>query len=230
MKILSLSILTALFGGGAALVSPKPAAIPAGPLGVSREAVDLIVEYETGGRAYYEKRLKSPTWPGGASGVTVGLGYDVGYNTRARVLEDWKALPKGSREALASAAGVKGIAAKPRAAALRWIVVPWADAEAVFVNNTMPRFGKMTDGAFPGITRTHGHVQGAMLSIVFNRGASLSGSSRREMLAIRGHLQAGRVKRVPGEIRSMKRLWVGKGLDGLLRRREAEARLIERSF
>lgn len=201
--------------------------IPAGPLRISEESKALIVEFETGGKSYYNARLQRPSWPGGASGVTVGIGYDVGYNTRSAVLSDWKALSEGSRNALASAAGIKGVAAKPRASALKWIIVPWTDAENLFISNTMPRFGNLTAGAFPGITSTHGHVQGAMLSIVFNRGSSLTGDSRREMRAIRDHISAGRISRIPGEIRGMKRLWVGKGLPGLLRRRDAEANLIQ---
>ena len=206
------------------------ALIPAGPLTISPESRDLIVEFETGGKAYYNARLQHPTWPGAASGVTVGIGYDIGYNSRSAVLSDWAALPEGSRNALASAAGVKGVAAKPRASALRWIIIPWADAETLFVKNTMPRFGTMTAQAFPGILKTHPHVQGAMLSIVFNRGASMSGSSRSEMRDIRSDISAGNIRPVPGEIRSMKRLWVGKGLPGLLRRRDAEAALIQRSL
>lgn len=223
MKALLLIAAAGLFGFGAATV-------PAGPLGVSREAVDLIIEFETGGKAYYQKRLKSPTWPGGASGVTVGLGYDLGYNTRSQILSDWSSIPKGPREALASAAGYKGMAAKHRTPALKWIVIPWQEAEKVFVGSTMPRFGRMTGNAFPGILKTHPHVQGSLLSVVFNRGASMTGASRTEMRNIRDHIRAGRTARVPGEIRRMKRLWVGKGLDGLLRRREAEARLIEKSL
>lgn len=204
--------------------------IPAGPLQISPESRDLIVEFETGGKSYYQSRLQRPSWPGGASGVTVGCGYDIGYNTRTAVLADWKALPESHRLALASAAGVKGVAAKPRAAALKWISVSWDSAQNVFVSNTMPRFGKMTAQAFPNITSTHNHVQGAMLSIVFNRGASMVGSSRLEMRNIRSHIAAGNVRPVPAEVRKMKRLWVGKGLPGLLRRRDAEAALIERSF
>lgn len=204
--------------------------IPAGPLSISPEASNLIVEFETGGKAYYQSRLQRPSWPGGASGVTVGIGYDVGYNSRAAVIVDWKALPEGSRNALASAAGVKGVAAKSRASALKWIIVPWSEAESLFVSNTMPRFGSMTATAFPGVVGKHGHVQGAMLSIVFNRGASMSGSTRSEMRNIRGHVAAGRVRSIPGEVRAMKRLWVGKGLPGLLRRRDAEAKLIESSL
>ena len=204
--------------------------IPAGPLAISPEGKALIVEFETGGQAYYRKALAKPSWPGGASGVTVGIGYDCGYNSRQGILDDWQALPESQRNALASAAGVKGIAAKSRASALRWIVVSWETAETVFVGNTMPRFGRMTDTAFPCLTKTHGHVQGAMLSIVFNRGASMSGDGRREMRQIRTLIAAGNVRGIPPQVRSMKRLWYGKGLDGLIRRREAEAKLIERSL
>lgn len=214
----------------ASLCLSAPAQERAGPLTISSESKTLIVEFETGGQAYYTRSLSRPSWPGGASGVTIGIGYDVGYNTPAQIRNDWSALPSSQLNALVSCAGVKGTAARPRAAALRWFSVPWGPAEKVFVRNTMPRFGSMTAIAFPGITRTHPHVQGAMLSIVFNRGSSMSGSSRTEMRNIRGHIARDDVRPCPAEIRSMKRLWIGKGLDGLLRRREAEARLIERAL
>jgi GH24 family phage-related lysozyme (muramidase) len=35
------------------------------------------------------------------------------------------------------------------------------------------------------------------------------------------------LQEVADQLRRMKRLWVGKGLDGLLRRREAEALMVE---
>lgn len=206
------------------------ALIPAGPLQISPEARDLIVEFETGGQTYYNARLQRPSWPGGASGVTIGVGYDVGYNSRAGVLSDWRTLPEGTRNALASAAGIKGVAAKSRAAALKWIIIPWADAEKLFVANTMPRFGTMTAQAFPGILNTHPHVQGVMLSTVFNRGASKSGARRREMAQSATAISQGEIRKLPALQRSMKRLWVGKGLPGLLRRYDAHARLIEKSF
>jgi GH24 family phage-related lysozyme (muramidase) len=37
-------------------------------------------------------------------------------------------------------------------------------------------------------------------------------------------------KSIAREIRSMKRLWLNKGLDGLLERREAEAKQIEKEI
>jgi hypothetical protein len=49
----------------------------------------------------------------------------------------------------------------------------------------------------------------------------------REMRAIRQHMAERRFERIPDEFRSMKRLWRGKGLDGLLARRDREASLFE---
>jgi hypothetical protein len=54
---------------------------------ISPAAFALIVKFESGDRPYYEKFLKRPSWPGGASGVTIGFGYDLGYEKTFR--EDW---------------------------------------------------------------------------------------------------------------------------------------------
>jgi hypothetical protein len=47
------------------------------------------------------------------------------------------------------------------------------------------------------------------------------------MLSCKKAIEADEVIRVPQYIRDMKRLWVGKGLNGLLLRREEEACLVE---
>lgn len=201
--------------------------IKAGPLTISQTLYDFIVESETGGKAYYMKRLIHPTWPGGASGVTIGLGYDLGYNSQAQIEKDWGMLPRTQLDALKGCAGLTGQRAKVKTQSVKWISIPWDQAERVFRNNTLPRFGTMTEGAFKKTSSQHPNTQGALLSIVFNRGASLVGASRREMKQISIYIPANKIQPVPGEIRSMKRLWWGKGLDGLITRREREARFIE---
>jgi hypothetical protein len=50
---------------------------------VSQKAIDLIVFYEVNDEPTYTRRYTAPTWPGGASGVTIGIGYDIGYVTKA---------------------------------------------------------------------------------------------------------------------------------------------------
>jgi hypothetical protein len=49
----------------------------------SQAAIDLIVMEEVSSQAAYTKLYQGPTWPGGASGVTIGIGYDGGYSTPA---------------------------------------------------------------------------------------------------------------------------------------------------
>ena len=67
---------------------------------------------------------------------------------------------------------------------------------------------------------------------MYNRGAAFSslGDRYAEMRAIKVHMVNNNPENIPAEFRSMKRLWVGKGLDGLLARRDREAKLFERGL
>jgi GH24 family phage-related lysozyme (muramidase) len=204
----------------------------AGPLTLSPESIRLIIDFETGSRAYYEKKLQRPTWPGGASGVTIGFGYDIGYQTPTQVHADWDGLlPPHSVEALSRVSGVRGTKAISLIKGLAHIIVPWDKAQSVFERRTLPRFGKQAADAFPHLADCHPHVQGALLSLVFNRGPALTGKNRQDMMDIHRILadgvQSGDYALIATQLREMKSIWQGQGLDGLLRRREAEAQLIE---
>lgn len=196
------------------------------PLTISSEAKGLIVYYESGGETYYKKNLTKITWPGGASGATGGIGYDFGYNTKDQIAKDWSFLGPKTLALLQSTAGQKGAAGKEAAKRVKpFILISWADANRVFERNTLPRFSKLTGQTFPGIEKAHPHVQGAVLSVVFNRGASLTGSSRKEMADIKVHVAKRQFSKISDDILAMRRLWIGKGLDGLIKRRIAEAEL-----
>ena len=196
-------------------------------LTLSKSGVDFIQRHETGGQAYYNKRYTGVIWPGGASGGTVGVGYDCGYNSRTQITKDWKGVATPSElSILLSMSGVKGSRAKAFAKRYKGAVhITWGEAQSVFVRSTLPRFTGYTATAFRLQKDTlHPHSNSALTSLVFNRGSSMSSkSSRNEMRNIRTHLAAGKPELVPAEFRKMKRLWVGKGLDGLLRRRDEEA-------
>ena len=58
---------------------------------ISRKAIELIIQHEIGGRAVYDKRYNKVYWAGGESGATLGIGYDLGYNTEKQFLADWSA-------------------------------------------------------------------------------------------------------------------------------------------
>lgn len=196
---------------------------------LSDKSFKLILKYEVGGgEAYYNKALKRPCYPGGASGVTIGVGYDLGYNSASQFTSDWSGvIPENDFNRLKVHLGKKGSTAKSAIPSVKDIEIPWSAALSVFNKSTLPRFIQETLKAFPGADKLHPDAFGALVSIVFNRGASVTGSSRREMLNIRNLITSKNYKAIAQEIRNMKRLWVGKGLDGLLKRRDEEAFLVE---
>ena len=106
------------------------------------------------------------------------------------------------------------------------IIVEWEKAEAIFQNLTWPKFTRLAEKAFPGLQDLHPDVYGAIVSLVFNRGTSLKGDSRKEMANIKLLIAKKDYKGIAKQLKDMKRLWIGKGLDGLLERRDAEAALV----
>lgn len=170
-------------------------------------------------------------WPGGESGVTIGFGYDIGYVTTAQFQSDWgNELPADVMAKLKTAVGLKGIPAKNKAAQLKDIKIDRDVALAVFTDKTVPAYEAQTRAAFPGFDALPIDAQGALVSLVFNRGGSMKGDRRKEMRAIRDAVPSGNLREIAKQLRAMKRLWVGQGLDGLLRRRDAEADMVEDSI
>lgn len=199
---------------------------------ISPAALQLILDYEVGGgEEYYRARLARPTWPGGASGVTIGIGYDLGYTGALRFAADWAALQRGVMSRLSRVIGLRGQAAKSVLPPLRDIVIPWEVALDVFRISSIGYWEGMTRHAFPGIERLPEDAYGALVGLTFNRGTSMAGERRREMREIRNALRTENpLPRIAQALRDMKRLWRGKGLDGLIARREAEAKLVERAL
>ena len=197
---------------------------------VSKKAIDLIIQSEINSEKYYNQKLIHPTFPGGASGITIGLGYDLGYNTPQKIKEDWNKLPEDAIILLQSVAGFKGDSAKTKlTTVIKNIVVPLEIAKEVFYKNTLPRFAKLASTSYPALPELFPDAIGAITSLVFNRGNALKGINREEMQNLVSLISKKDYKGIAQEVRNMKRIWVGKNLDGLITRREAEAKLIENS-
>ena len=131
-----------------------------------------------------------PEWPGFSSGVTLGYGVDIGADPKG--LEAWKPYISAADYArLQQAAGVTGEAARPLAASLRDITVTEAEARTVFTTVTLPRYIETTLDAFPGADALPGDSFGALVSLVFNRGAAMTGKNRAEMPVIRDDIATG---------------------------------------
>ncbi len=197
-------------------------------LEVSPEAKNMCIEFETGGQAYYTSSLQRPTVPPGASGVTIGVGYDLGYNTRSQILADWGGLLSDSHVArLQSVSGKTGASARAALGSVRDIIVPWDKATIVYDKRTTPRFVALTEATYPGILNMHPHIQGVMLSTTFNRGSALSPYERRkELVWSRDSILEGNYWLLPGYQLKMRRLWPN--IRGLTRRYTAHAALMQR--
>jgi hypothetical protein len=205
---------------------------------LSKKSLDLILEFEVGGgENYYNKFLKNPAWPEGQSGVTIGVGYDLGYVNKSEFSEDWKELPKEIFDRLYKVVGIKGYNAKNLIRGLRDIIIPWELSLQVFNNKTIAKFWNLTKDTFPNFDKMPEDAKGGLVSLVFNRGNALEGDRRREMKLIRDGMRITNtfdqksLSFIANQIRNMKRIWAGGSIEkGMNRRRDAEAKLIEQSL
>ena len=205
---------------------------------LNKKSIDLILEFEVGGgQDYYNKFLKNPTWPGEQSGVTIGIGYDCGYVNKTEFSNDWKDLDKKDFDRLYKIVGIKGIVAKDLIRGLKDIIIPWELSLEVFMDKTVSKFYNLARNTFPNFDNLPEDAKGGLVSLVFNRGANLEGDRRREMKNIYNIMfkvekfDNKTLSQIAEQIRSMKRIWIGGGIEkGMSRRRDAEAKLIEESL
>ena len=82
------------------------------------------------------------------------------------------------------AIGKTGDTARALCPQLRDIKITAEAADEVLYRSTVPKYYQKMLSAFPNSNKLPGSAQGALLSLVFNRGTSLKGDRRQEMLAI----------------------------------------------
>src|SRR5687767_7884667 len=197
---------------------------------VSTKSLELIIEEEVSSKEVYNKKYQNPIWPGGDSGVTIGIGYDLGFNNTADITNAWGLhISTPDLNLLLSVKKLTGQAARNALAGVKSVKIPYDIALKVFYQVSMPVFSKKVKRIYPGAEKLPPDAQGALLSLVYNRGESLdpNKSSRREMRNIVPLVASGNLNGIAREIRSMKRLWDPKKLPGLIKRREKEAVLVE---
>ena len=175
------------------------------------------------------------TWPGGASGPTGGVGYDFAYESATQIKADWGDLLSAATVArLQKYVGCYGAQAQKLVQSAQDILIFRAAADKVFRERNIPRYTALALSTY-NCSMLNGDGLSSIVSLTFNRGTSMTDppgrpNARLEMRQIRDALASGHPELVPGYLRSMKRLWVGLGLDGLISRRETEAVMLEKSL
>lgn len=206
--------------------SPVALVIVPAPALLSDASHSLIVEFEVGGERDYNPH---PEWPGYSSGVTVGVGYDCGMTARAIILSDWSKLVVYDRTRLADTSGIIGQSARARLPLVHDIIVSWSNGLDVFDRIDVTRTFQLCHRTFRGFDNLRPNAQGAIVSLVFNRGDSFAGPNRTEMRDIRDYGVPNQdYARIANQLRAMTRIWRGTDIyNGMKRRREAEAQLTE---
>jgi GH24 family phage-related lysozyme (muramidase) len=182
----------------------------------------------------------SPSWPKASSGVTIGHGYDLGYVHVDEFAADWGTfLSSADFQLLIKTIGLTGQSAKAAIPAVKHIKITKSAAGQVFKKRSMPKAEFITRQAYPRSVELCDNAYSALVSLVFNRGASMTDpigdplQRRKEMREIRDTLASTtlspsqRLNKIAASLRAMKRIWQGQGVAGLLRRREEEAALVE---
>lgn len=205
--------------------------IPSGAsLIASKKSLDVIVEFEVSSKAIYERKYKSPILPGESSGITIGIGYDLGHVNSTTFTNDWKNVLNNSDFSilLGTVGKTKLNAQNALTDQVKRVTIDWNTAIEVFYTKSMPVWARNTRKIYPGLEKLPPDAQGAIISLVYNRGFSLGQEDRRlEMRNLVSLISVGNLKSIASEIRKMKRLWAITESRGIHIRRDKEADLIE---
>jgi peptidoglycan hydrolase-like protein with peptidoglycan-binding domain len=205
-------------------------------LPLATNGVAFIALEETGGLAYYHDVTRWSHYPGYQSGVTIGVGYDLRFNTETDFRELWGAhLSEAFLDELSKDIGKRGSKRRVNELKRLGVEIPFKAAWPAFIENTLPRFYANTKSIYPSLEKLPNLCRSVLVSIVFNRGTKLDGPRRKEMRAIRDILATAdepdfhkrKIKMILADVEdqivSMKRLW--DLVSGLCKRRQAEANL-----
>ena len=189
-----------------------------------RDLIQKIVEWETGGPRYYNRYLTTPLNPvNDASGLTVGVGYDLGYYTPDQIKSDWKGyISDEDIQKLASVSGLKGREAAGKHRHVVSVTISYDVALAQFTKVTLPTWLMKAYKLWPNFDALNDRQKTALVSLTFNRGTSLIGSTRSEMKEVYDNLERGNTRPVAGLIKQMA---LRSPLKGVQLRRKQEGEL-----
>jgi hypothetical protein len=167
-------------------------------------------------------------------GITIAYGYDLGQQASTTVDTELAGLySPGEIEILKISLGKKGAEARAHLATVRHIAINKDNALKLAVI-MKKRYAQQIVDIYPEVINLHPDCQGALLSLVINRGNALSGTTpaktaaRLEMKQIQEDFINDKIEMIPSRLRDMTRLWRDDSTRrGVAIRREKEADFFE---
>jgi hypothetical protein len=210
-------------------------ALPEPCPGIATRAVAFLGQQEVTSRGHYDAVVCHPCRPGADSGITIGVGYDLGQ--QLDFVAEWSPLlPAPIIDALRPAVGVTGDAAQALLAGVAALTIPWQAAWTMLTATTLPKTVAATRTAFANFDTLSPLCRGVLVDLVYNRGTDMgphpgdSQDRRLEMRQIRDALANNDPAAIPGYLRAMTRLWTTPSTAGVRQRRLDEATLFEQGL
>ncbi|MBV9183041.1 MAG: hypothetical protein JO356_17185 [Acidobacteria bacterium] len=183
-----------------------------------------------------EKVPAHPYWPAGDSGITMGVGWDLGQHNRTELVTTWSQLGSEDLALLEGTIHKKGKEAQILLPKVQNIDVPVKLSLALFRESLASIYYPMMIKLFPGAEKLQAEVQVALVSLVFNRGNTLGHDPdwrtakeldrRWEIRRLQDDVKRGDLFAIYIRLGTMKRLWEHSNARGLLYRRRDEQHLI----
>lgn len=205
-----------------------------GNIKLSQELMDAIVGWEGNISVPYVPGKGKGLMKG--SGVTLGIGYDLGQQTKDQIRKDLADFYTPEQiERLVKVQGLKGADAQSATLDIQDIKIS-KDTSIKMALFVKKRYSQWAVDIYPEMLNLHPHCQGALLSLIFNRGKGLKepkqgkGLTRKHMRDIDDALKSGKIEAIPNILRDMAHLWEGGSARGLPPRRRSEADWFEKGM
>ncbi len=196
---------------------------------VSKQTMEFILSYEGFKAKPYVPKDKHGNVLG-TSGITIGYGYDLGQQTKSQIASDLQGFYTPDEiKKFQSVAGLKKNDAVNGLTKVKNLTIT-KDTAMQLTKRVKANYAQQTYDIWPEVIDLHPHCQGALLSIVYNRGNELSGDRYKEKKNIQIHLSKHEYSKIPNEIKAMKRLWDIKIARGLHLRRDGEAEFFQKGL
>ncbi len=169
-------------------------------------ALQFIIEREVSDKSYYDRVETYPTIPRN-SGVTIGIGYDLGQIGDPKQFEaDWGDLLDAAIITKLLPYVHNPNPSPAELSQIRDIKIPWNAAVEEFEDRTLPQAIQDTRRIYQQLDDLPPESQAALVSLVYNRGGSVAGPARAQMLNIQEDLANGNLNDVPRQFEGMKNL------------------------